>query len=93
MLLNLGITFDGLQEMVEDLIAEGFHPRVILLHPIDAQELKEDVILNCPDRSPDAENTAAGAIAIIKGCVVGGDPQVPRGQAHVVGPDIRERIN
>lgn len=84
MILTLGISVDGLVQLVQEQRAAGFRPRSLLLHPLDAETLREDLILSCPHRSPDAEAIVKRAIPIIAGCDVQTHPHVARGDCWIV---------
>lgn len=71
------ITVGGLIDMIADLVAAGTTPAWILLHPMDAATVIEE--LNDHGTAPDK-----AVIGVIQGVLIGANEQVTRGSARVV---------
>lgn len=74
--------------MIQDMRAEGFNPRRVLLHPMDHRQAYEDYVAKTSDKSADAEKISRKSVILCWGNVdVVEDARVPRGSAWVEKAD------
>lgn len=84
MLYTIGITVEGLHDMILDQRKEGYEPAAVLLHPLDAREMQEDHIRLAAEKADGAEEIVPGTICIIAGVMILDDVHVPRGTCWIV---------
>lgn len=79
----LGLTIDGLREMVQDLRKAGTVPAYILVSPTDARDVTAEVMSLAKETLPGI-TSEKGSVAIIEGIPVLARPDVPRGKAWII---------
>ena len=79
----LGLTIDGLREMIDDLRRSGVTPAYVLVGPMDARDVTNEVMAHAKEVLPGIRDDK-GSIAIIEGIPVLSRADVPRGKAWVI---------